>query len=182
MCFRIIRSAQDVAQQKSASVKPYILSEAAWKFAYCLLWSHQKLSITEVESAKRKLVHYFKNNANKRVAFISFCERIILSQRYYHAHPELSIEHPSLWLNPYYYNGFSKTFAWLCSVRKTRKENPFYLQHFSTLASFYYGYANNPVLPLFNKCRCKLRRQKAYSLLAFWYAIEHYDEATIIHA
>lgn len=152
------------------------LRDAAWNFAYTILWNGQQFSPAEIEASKTQLFHYFKEAGNKRKAFIAFCERTILTDKYITAQPQRYVPEPSVWLNRNYPHGFAGTKSWYQQVEAKRKEIPGYLKHISVMASHYYRYSVKQSAGTFLSCRKKLLALNAQTLLQqFNNVIVHYS-------
>lgn len=152
------------------------LTDAAWNFAYTILWYGQQFTNEEIERAKFYLHQYFKEAANKKKAFTAFCERIILTNKYISAQPQRYVPAPSVWLNRHYQHGFAGTKSWYQQVEAKRSKIPGYLKHISIMARHYYLYCFNQSASAFHSCRKKLLALNAKILLQqFCNVIVHYN-------
>lgn len=148
----------------------------AWSFANTVLWPEQHFDTQELERAKVCIQNYFDDATDMKKAFLSFCQRIILTHRYITAQPGRFVPNPSIWFNGNYPQGFVGTLAWLNNIEKKREEIPGYLQHILTAAEQYVEYVEHPTTKAFNTCRTKLLQQNAKSLLQFYYnSILHFN-------
>lgn len=147
----------------------YFLSEVAWNFAYALLWSDLKFSDEEIEEVKEQLISYFYNAPHRKRAFISFCERIILTRNYLIAKKDAALPAPAIWLNPDFHQGFPETKSWYQAIEQTRKHTPGHLKHYTVMANHYYLYVLKPAPSIISQCRAKLLELKAKSLLELFY-------------
>lgn len=149
-------------------------STAAWNFAHTILWPEQTFSKEDIKSTLDSINSYFDLAANKKKAFICFCERIILTEQYVCARPERYVPNPSVWFNRNYEFGFAGTKSWYQRVQLKREEIPGYLQQISVIANYYLEYSLNPSARIFTRGRKKLLELRAYELLQYFYN-------TIIH-
>lgn len=158
----------------SSKQKNIQLTNVAWQFAKCCLWSEQNFSHEEMEKVMDTLSQYFEQANNNKPSFIAFVERILLMQSYQHniGHPNLP--QPSLWFNPFYDKGFSATFTWLYTIKNERKLNRNYLRHYQKLAQGLFHFALKPMPQIFNACRKQLLKCKAHNLLHLFYATIHH--------
>lgn len=148
----------------------------AWSYASTILWPEQQFDSQELERAKVCIQNYFDNAEDQQTAFVTFCQRIILTHRYVSAQPGRFVPNPSIWFNINYPQGFAGTREWLANIEKKRQEIPGYLQHVLTAAEQFVEYIEHPTTKSFNTCRKKLIAQKANSLLQFFYnAILHFN-------
>lgn len=155
-------------------------SNAAWQFALCVLWPEQTFEAEESNEVMGYLKEYFLNAAFRNRAFIHFCERVILYQRYLHARPGYNITSPAIWFNPDNPSGFTQTYRWLQDVLGRRETDNNYLQHIHALARGYCRYVLYPNADNFHACRNSLIRHKAFSLLRFFYAATNYLRYNIL--
>ncbi|MBS1773415.1 MAG: hypothetical protein JST82_11205 [Bacteroidetes bacterium] len=147
---------------------------AAWSFAYALLWHEQAFNKDEINRAKQHINCYFEFATDKKTAFIAFCERVVLANRFIQAEQSRYVPLPSIWLNRHYEHGFAGTKSWLQRIQIKRQEIPNYLQHISVVAEQYRQYVLNSSVKSFTACRKKLTELKAYGLLQYFYnAIIH---------
>jgi hypothetical protein len=143
--------------------------QAAWSFAYTILWQEQQFPKNEIDLARQHIQHYFECATNKKIAFTAFCERILLTNRFLSADRSRFVPLPSIWLNRNYEHGFAGTRSWFQKIQLKRQDVPGYLQHISTIAEQYRQYALKPSAKVFNTCRKKLLELKAYGLLQYFY-------------
>jgi hypothetical protein len=156
----------------------YLLSHAAWNIARVLLWPEQKIAKEEEEGARQFINYYFEFATDRRTAFVAFCERVVLTQKYVAASPIRYVPSPSLWLNPYYQYGFAGTKKWFRDVQAKRLEVPGYMKHVSIMAHYYMCYALRPSHRTFHKCRKKLLKLRAFTLLqSFYHIISHLNHS-----
>ncbi len=145
------------------------LSNAAWCFAHAILWPQQTFSKEDINRTLESIQSYFELAKDKKKAFTSFCERIILTDRYVSARPERYVPTPSVWFNRNYEFGFAGTKSWYHRLQIQREEIPGYLQQISVIASSYHDYSLKPSAKVFTRCRKKLLELKAYKLLQYFY-------------
>lgn len=145
------------------------LSNAAWNFAHTILWPQQTFSKEDLERTLESIQSYFELATDKKKAFTSFCERIILTDRYVSARTERYVPNPSVWFNRNYEFGFAGTKSWYQRLQLQREEIPGYLQQSSIIASCYLDYSLKPSAKVFTRCRKKLLELKAYKLLQYFY-------------
>ena len=155
------------AGKEQTELAKYI--QAAWSFAYCILWQEQQFPKGETERAKQHIQHYFECAADKKTAFKAFCERIVLTNRFLSAEKSRFVPLPSIWLNRNYEHGFAGTKSWFQNIQVKRQEVPGYLQHISVIADQYLQYTLRPSAKVFNTCRRKLLELKACGLLQHFY-------------
>jgi hypothetical protein len=151
--------------KRRARVNITQLKDAAWSFAYTFLWNGEQLPAEEIERAKIHLLNYFKENGNKKKAFIEFCERIVLAGKYIAAQPQQIVPTPSVWFNKHYQHGFTATKNWHTEVVSKRKEIPRYLKHISVVARHYYLYTLTQSAATYTSCHRKLLALNAKNLL-----------------
>jgi hypothetical protein len=153
----------------------YYLSKVAWNFAHALLWSEHEFTDDEIREVKEHLINYFGEASHRKKALISFCERIILTEKYNAAKGRVTPA-PSVWFNPKYHQGFAETKSWYHCIEDKRKEIPGYLKHYTVLANHYYLYALQPSNGILSQCREKLLALKAKTLLQHFYkTIYHFN-------
>jgi hypothetical protein len=159
-----------------ARLKREQLTIAAWNFAHSLLWDKQPFGDTETEYAKRQITAYFRVTDEKKKAFIAFCERVILAQKYHSANPAQATPSPAVWFNPLNSQGFPATKNWCQQVQEKRAAEPAYLRHIAVMSLYYYRYTVCPSAEIFNRCTKKLQKLKAPLMLQqFYNTIVHYD-------
>ena len=152
----------------------YFLKDFAWNFARTILWREQQFSDEEIKLAKAHILTYFREASHKKKAFIAFCERIILTDKFITAEPQRFVPNPSVWFNRNYEHGFAGTKSWYLRVESKRTEVPGYLKHITVIANHYYMYALQPSEQIFKSCREKLLELNAKGVLQHFYN-------TIIH-
>lgn len=146
-----------------------LLINAGWKLAHCALWPEQSFDADEERAVKEYIREYFTAAVDLRRAFISFIQRIVLTQKYAFRSQEGSLPKPSIWFNNRYPFGFIGTLLWLHGVELQRKEVPGYLAHIEELAYGYFQYSIYPSIARFRRCRKKLLQHHATSLLQLFY-------------
>ena len=162
--------------QAPGTTKINRLVEAAWNFAHAILWKDLQFAPSEIEDAKTHIRYYFMEADNKKNAFLAFCERIILTDKYIRAGEGRYVPSPSVWFNRYFEHGFRGTKSWYRSVEAKRKEVPSYLKHFSILARHYYAYVLRQTPGTIQSCRHKLLLLNAKSMLQIFYnTIVHFN-------
>ena len=151
----------------------YYLSVVTWNFAHGILWSEQKFSDEEISAVNEHLIRYFREANHRKKAFISFCERIILTRNYL-ASKGTDLPAPAVWLDPDYYQGFPETKGWYEAIEATRCNASGHLKHYTVMANHYYLYAMKPSKSIVKQCREKLLGMNAKCLLELFYnAIAH---------
>lgn len=145
------------------------LVNAAWQFSQCALWPEQTLDLLEDGDTRAYIREYFTAATDKKRAFTALIQRVILTQKYVRRDRERFLPQPSIWFNRRYPFGFAGTLPWLHNVEQQRKEVPGYLAHIEALAHGYYDYIVRPSTRRFNRCREKMLRHRANSLLQLFY-------------
>ena len=145
------------------------LVNTAWKFSHCALWPEQEIDLVEEEATRDYIREYFTASTDKKRAYTALIQRVVLTQKYIRRDRERFLPQPSVWFNRRYPFGFAGTLAWLQRVEQQRKEVPGYLAHIEALAHGYYDYMVRPSLRRFNRCRDKMLRHRATSLLQLFY-------------
>lgn len=165
---------QGTNKENKTTIENYC--EGAWSFASTILWPEQNFQKEEIQLALQYIRYYFELARDKKKAFVAFCERVVLTNRYVSAQPNRFLPNPSVWFNFHYAHGFAGTRNWLEQIQAKRTDIPGYLQHITTVAEYYLQYIQRPSAKIFNGCRKKLLALKAYSLLQFFYnAILHFN-------
>ena len=165
-------------QDRESLLTPQLekLVNTAWKFSQCALWPEQELSPVEEEAARGYIREYFTASTDRKRAFTALIQRVILTQKYLRRDRERFLPQPSIWFNRRYPFGFAGTLPWLHRVEQQRKEVPGYLAHVEALAHAYYSYMLRPSIQRFNRCREKMLRHGAHSLLQLFYnTVIHLD-------
>lgn len=153
----------------------YYLSVVTWNFAHSILWSEQKFSDEEKRVVKEHLISYFRDAPHRKKAFLSFCERIILTRNYITSRGT-TLPAPAVWLDPNYYQGFPETKGWYEAIEATRRNTPGHLKHYTVMANHYYLYSLKPSKSIIRQCRAKLMELNANSLVELFYnAIVHFN-------
>ena len=145
------------------------LTNAAWQFAYAALWQEQHFYPKEVERVKLEITNYFLSGTDQQTAFITFCERIILANRYLAGEKSRYLPHPSIWFNKHFQFGFPETLQSYNKLQQKRAESPDYCESVYILADSYWQYTNKPYGKAFLKCRKKLLHLKEYGLIQLFY-------------
>ena len=158
-------------KEEGAQIRLEKLTNAAWHFAHHLLWDNRPMPESEKDYAKEQIVAWLKSDNELKAAFVAFCERVVLAQKYHAANPERKICQPSYWFNPLNSQGFRMTRHWLKDVHEKRKAEPMYLRHIAVMAYYFYRYSLSPCKYNFNCCRRKLRRLKAHRLFQQFKAV-----------
>lgn len=157
----------------------FALRDAAWQFAYAVLWKDQEFEEDELRRVKEYILAYLREAPHRKKAFIAFCERVILTEKYTTAKAGRYVPAPGVWFNRKYQYGFVGTKSWYLSIEYKRGEVPGYLQHLTVLANAYYLYALYPSANVFQSCRKKLISLNAKSVLQhFCNAIVHLNHAS----
>lgn len=152
------------------------LCNGAWSFAHTVLWKDQQFNNDELYAAKQFIRNYFELANDYRIAFIAFCERVMLTSRYVTADETRFVPSPGIWFNKSYEHGFVGTRSWLKCVTERRSIKPGYLKHLKILAQYYYEYLQSPCELSFNECRERLIDFRAYSLIQHFYnTVIHYN-------
>ena len=73
------------AKKVQTTVQNY--SEGAWNFAHTILWAEQTFPKEDLQLATHFICTYFELAKNKKIAFISFCERVMITHRYINSQP-----------------------------------------------------------------------------------------------
>lgn len=154
----------------------YYLSKVAWNFAHAILWNEQKFADDEVKQIREHLLIYFREATHRKKAFVAFCERIILAEKYQQDKEVKPLPNPAIWFNPKYYSCFAETKSWYDGIQERRIEIMGYLKHYTVLALHYYLYSLHPSKSILSQCREKLLDMKAKSILELFYkAVYHFN-------
>jgi hypothetical protein len=145
------------------------LSRYAWNFTHTILWPEETFSDEDISRAVDSIRKYFELAADKRTAFICFCERIILAESLIAAKPDRYVPNPSVWFNHNYEQGFAATKCWHELLESKRAAIPGYGLHIYVLASHYLDYSLMPTSKVFYSCRKKLLGLNAGYLLQYFY-------------
>jgi len=154
---------------KAKSLPIEKLANAAWQFAYAALWQEQHFYPKEEERVKQEITNYFHSSPDHQKAFVTFCERIILANRYLAGEQSRYLPHPSIWFNKHFQYGFPETLSQHSKLQQKREETPDYCEGISLLANSYWLYTNKPYGKAFIKCRKKLLHLKEYGLIQLFY-------------
>lgn len=161
------------SEVKNVPHESELLTDAAWQFAYALLWQHQQLSSFEVGRSRFHISNYIKRAPDRIKAFLHFCERVALAERYTSAGILTNPPMPSIWLNPKYEHGISETLSLLSELNRKREDVPGYMDQIFIIAEGYSQYILRPSAKVFRRCRRKLLNLSAYGML------QHYYNATL---
>jgi hypothetical protein len=129
------------------------LVDSAWNFAYSALWNASIFSTKEISLAKENIQQYFILAKNKRKAFVSFCERILLARYYVNGAKGRYIPLPSLWFDRDNLNGFVGTKEWLIEIKNIRSLLPGYKQETKALAEAVLEFSEEPTIQNFQYWR-----------------------------
>lgn len=174
MCAKIVSLNKNYDQLALARHRARLLAFAAHQFALCVLWPEKTFSEENGEHARAWIQYYLEKSGNSRKAFISLCERVVLTQRCRGENQSPELLSPAFWFSPFCKDGFSASFSLFSSVRSIRKVQPDYLRHIQILATMYYRYVTQPSARQVERSKKQLVRMEAYSLLGYFYAaIDH---------
>ena len=157
-----------LASCKQRTTTNYLV-EAAWKFAYSTLWHEQTFSAAELKSARKHLLAYFQDSTDLQQAFVQFCERVLLANRYLAGEKSRYVPNPSLWLNSRYAYGFAGTLSWYHQLVAQREKIKGYQEGIAVAAQHYWNYLTAPTNKAFVECRKKLLQLREYGLLQIFY-------------
>ena len=146
-----------------------LLVKAAWQLTNSALWHEQTFPASELKSARKHLRQYFADAPDLQGAFIAFCERVLLSNRYLAGQASRYVPNPSLWLNRAYAFGFTGTRAAHERMHERRKEIKGYQEGITATASHYWRYITAASPKAFTDCRKKLHALREYGLLQIFY-------------
>ena len=149
---------------------------AAWNFAHTVLWPEQQFCKEDKERALTFIHTYFVQAKDKRKAFIGFCERIVITNKFITGQPTRFVPNPSVWFNFNYEHGFAGTKSWFQQIQAKREDIPDYMKHLTVIAENYLEYIIKPSARVFNKCRKKLLELNARTVLQHFYnCIIHFN-------
>jgi hypothetical protein len=126
---------------------------AAWNFAYSSLWNSTQFSAKEIRSAKEKIEEYFSLSKNPRKAFLSFCQRVLLTRQYVNGAKSRYLPLPSLWFDKSYEYGFAGTKQWYAQIKNVRTSLPAYKEELKALAEAILEYSEEPTAQNFSYWR-----------------------------
>ncbi|HVI45244.1 MAG TPA: hypothetical protein VM802_10250 [Chitinophaga sp.] len=156
-------------KEDSGSSESVVYINGAWQFAYALLWQHQQLSKFEISRSKELISQFFHKAPDKYDAFLSFCKRVAIAERYITAGILSAPPMPSIWLNPNYEHGISYTLPLLSDLKEKREKVPGYMNQIFIVAEHYCHFVLHPSTKIFRRCRRQLLSIKAYGMLQHFY-------------
>lgn len=163
-------------REKKKICNMYFLKDAAWHFAHAVLWGQHQFSEEEITAAKACILDYFRETTHTKKAFVAFCERVILTEKYLSADKSRYVPNPSVWLNKNYQHGFAGTKSWYQGIEAKRVEVPGYLKHLTLAATYFLSYVRKPSAEILKSCRNKLLALNAKNVLQHFYnSIVHFN-------
>lgn len=84
---RIIPFLPTGKKEKKVQTTVQNYSEGAWNFAHTILWAEQTFPKEDLQLATHFIRTYFELAKDKKIAFISFCERVMITHRYINSQP-----------------------------------------------------------------------------------------------
>ena len=125
------------------------LITTAWTFACSTLWSDLVFSEKEKAKAKRLISLYFLKCSNSKIAYLSFCQRVLLAHQYVRNASGRFIPLPSVWLHPENPKGFCGTRPWFEKITEVRRSLPNYKMEWEALAEAVLDVRQQPSLHRF---------------------------------
>lgn len=144
------------------------LVDGAWNFAYTSLWNNTQFSTKETDAAKEKIFEYFSLAKDTRKAFVSFCQRVLLTRYYVNGAKGRHLPLPSVWFDKGYEYGFVSTRKWLQEVKAVRQSLPNHKQELKALAEAVLEFSEEPTVKNYQYWRGYFIEQKTPGLLSLF--------------
>lgn len=144
------------------------LVDAAWNFAYTSLWNNTLFSTKEADAAKEKIFEYFSLAKDKRKAFVSFCQRVLLARYYVNGMKGRNMPLPSAWFDKDNEYGFVSTRKCFYEIRRVREALPSYKQEIKALAEAVLEFAEEPTVKNYQYWRGYFIEHKTPGLLSLF--------------
>jgi hypothetical protein len=144
-------------------IPAYVL--AAWQLCYAALWPYQKVSPYTSRRCLKFIAGYLAAGNDATTAFIAFCQRIILYNRFLAGSSATVLEYPATWLSPAYKVGYSATVDLARLMDHAGKRRPAHLEGVAALSEGYLQYVHDPMPATLSKLHTRLSQLKEYGLL-----------------
>lgn len=148
---------------QSLTLENYITT--AWNFALLALWPFEKLTKYKIKRCKSYIKTHLLSEPDMQASFITFCEKVLLVNRTLSIPNQSIIDPPSIWLSPYFKNGFV-TSNELHRLLKSYAVLPHHLEGITVMAKGYWDFINQPGQSVLLKLHDRLYGLKQYGLIS----------------
>ncbi len=139
---RRLRDIKSAIKRKEGSLMQ--LADAAWNFAYSVLWSSQHFSTKEVEKVKNAIATFLQLHADPEKGFSVFCQRTIIAMTECTEPLVGNMPLPSEWFDWNNDDGFISTKVLFDDIQMTRASLPLYRQDLKALAEAILEFSQEP--------------------------------------
>lgn len=146
------------------------LTDTAWQLSSTSLWNHAEFSDTEKEAARKAIRQYIQASEDPYLAYLVYCQRVLLARQYILSNNMRLMVLPSRWLHPDNQQGFAGTLTWYQRLQEIRNALPLHKIELRALAEAVLEMKEEPTKANFRYWRSYFIEKKAPGLLHLFLA------------